>query len=343
MRAFFITAPGATAFGEIDPPTVGADDVLLQVDRVGLCGSDLNSFRGRNPMVSYPRIPGHEIAGTILAKGDAVPDSYEVGERVSMVPYFNCGHCHACQSERPNACLNNQTLGVQREGALTSQIAVPHDRLIRTRLTDPADFAIIEPLAVGFHAVRRAAVGPDDNVVVFGCGAIGLGVVAGCVARGARVIAIDIEDAKLDLARLVGAATQINGARENVVERVLAMTGGTGAHVAIEAVGLPLTMNQAIDVVGQLGRIVYVGYAAEPVTYATKPFLTKELDIKGSRGALRADFEAVVEWLESGRYPVAATTTRVFRFDEAGEALRLWDADPASVTKFMIDVQATAP
>ncbi|MDE2436577.1 MAG: zinc-binding alcohol dehydrogenase family protein [Sphingomonadales bacterium] len=342
MRAFYITAPGETAFGEIDPPVPARDEVLLQVDRVGLCGSDLNTFRGRNALVTYPRIPGHEIAGTILELGADVPAEFSVGQRVSLVPYYNCGTCIACEVGRTNACLNNQTLGVQREGALTEQIVVPHRQLLATKLVDPADFAIIEPLAVGFHATSRAQVTERDTVVVFGCGAIGLGVVAGCVARGARVIAVDIDDGKLDLARQVGAAETINSMVMEVEPKVHDLTDGRGANVAIEAVGLPQTFVAAVNVVGPLGRVVYVGYPPEPVSFQTKYFLMKELDIRGSRGALREDFEAVVEYLEGGRYPVEASTTKVFPFDQTGQALREWDDNPALVTKFMIDVGPVA-
>lgn len=340
MRAFFIDAPNQTSFGEVAFPELADDHVLLKVERVGLCGSDLNTFRGLNPLVSFPRIPGHEIAGTIVRCGSAVPDRFRPGQLVTLIPYQNCGHCVACKDGRINACTDNRTMGVQREGAITEHIAVAHRKLVSTRLTDLNALALIEPLAVGFHAVARAAVTARDRVAVFGCGAIGLGVIAGCVARGAEVIAVDIDDQKLDLAAKVGARHRVNAQSVSAEAAVRDLTGGDGVSVAIEAVGLPQTFVSAVSVAAPLGRVVYVGYSKDPVSYETKYFLMKELDIRGSRGALRADFEEVVAYLESGRYPVEATVTKVFAFDQAGLALKEWSANPALVTKFMIDMNS---
>lgn len=336
MRAFFIDGPGDTRMGETDKPVMGAGDVLMHVDRVGLCGSDLNTFRGLNPLVTYPRIPGHEIAGTILAVGADVPDRFAPGQHVTLNPYKNCGTCPACQSGRINACRANQTLGVQREGALTEQIVVPWDRVVTSSLSDPNHLALIEPMAVGFHAVRRGEVTAGETVAVFGCGAIGLGVIAGCVRSGAKVIAIDIDDAKLDVARAVGASHVMRGDTDDPVARIAALTDGNGVQVAIEAVGLAQTFLACIDVAASVGRVVYIGYSKAPVTYDTKVILTKELDVRGSRGALQQDFLDAVAYVESGAYPADLTISRVFDFDEAGDALAVWDDDPSAVTKFIV-------
>ncbi|MDO6731835.1 zinc-binding alcohol dehydrogenase family protein [Marinovum sp. 2_MG-2023] len=340
MQAFFIDGPGATHFGEIDPPQIKAGEVLLHVDRVGLCGSDLNTFKGLNPLVSYPRIPGHEIAATILAVGADVPEGFAKGQRVTLNPYKNCGTCYACQTGRINACRNNQTMGVQREGALTEQIAVPWERVVTSTVTDPNHLALIEPMAVGFHAVRRGAVSASDTVAVFGCGAIGLGVIAGCVRVGATVIAVDIDDAKLDVARTVGAKEVVNSATTDPVARIHELTAGNGVQVAIEAVGLAQTFLACVDVAASVGRVVYIGYSKAPVTYDTKLILTKELDIRGSRGALQQDFLDVVGYVESGAYPADKTISGVFPFDKVAEALAAWENDPRAVTKFIV---ANAP
>lgn len=336
MKAFFIDAPGETRFGEIDPPVPGSGDVLLQVDRIGLCGSDLNTFRGRNPLVSYPRIPGHEIAGTILDCGNAVPARFQPGQKVTLNPYKNCGDCPACEVGRINACRHNQTMGVQREGALTEQITVPWERIITSTVEEPNHLALIEPMAVGFHAVRRGRVAEGETVAVFGCGAIGLGVIAGCVRMGARVIAVDIDAAKLKIAKAVGAAFTINGSEQDAADTVMEITAGRGADVAIEAVGLAETFLSCVDVAASAGRVVYIGYSATPVTYETKLILTKELDVMGSRGALQQDFEDVAAYVESGAYPSDMTISRVFGFDQAGEALKVWERDPASITKIIV-------
>ena len=336
MRAFYIDGPRSTHFGDIAQPELKAGDVLLHVDRIRLCGSDLNTFRGLNPLVSYPRIPGHEIAATILAVGADVPNGFTKGQRVTLNPYKNCGTCYACKTGRINACRNNQTMGVQREGAMTEQIVVPWERVVTSTVSDPNHLALIEPMAVGFHAVRRGAVAKGETVAVFGCGAIGLGVIAGCVRVGATVIAVDIDDAKLEVAKAVGASHAFNSADADPVEGILELTDGNGVQVAIEAVGLAQTFLACVDVAAAVGRVVYIGYSKAPVTYDTKVILTKELDVRGSRGALQQDFLDVVEYVESGAYPADKTISKVFSFDEAGEALAQWEKDPRSVTKFIV-------
>lgn len=338
MRAFYIDSPGKTHFGTLKAPVPSADEVLLRVNRVGYCGSDLNTFKGLNPLVSYPRIPGHEIAGTIAALGENVPSDFKVGQRVTINPYKNCGDCPACRAGRINACRNNQTMGVQREGAMTEQIVVPWQRVVTSIMSDLSHLALIEPLAVGFHAVKRGRVSSQDIVAVFGCGAIGLGVIAGSVRQGAHVIAIDIEDTKLELATAVGAHHVINSRTTDCDAAIAELTSGDGVNVAIEAVGLAQTFLSCIDIVAPVGRVVYIGYSKSPVTYDTKLILTKELDVMGSRGALQSDFEDVVRYMESDAYPADKTISEVFNFDDADKALQLWESAPTSVTKLIINL-----
>jgi len=336
MKAFYIDGPGETRIGELERPAVGEAQVLLQVERIGLCGSDLNTYRGRNPLVSYPRVPGHEIAATIVEIGDGVPNQFEIGQHVTLNPYKNCGTCPACETGRINACKNNQTMGVQREGALTEQIVVPWQKIITSTVQDLNHLALIEPMAVGFHGVARGKVKEGESVAVFGCGAIGLGVIAGCIREGAKVIAIDIDDEKLKVAKSVGATRTVNSMSQSVSDEVFQWTDGKGVNVAVEAVGLAETFLACVDVAASVGRVVYIGYANAPVAYETKQILTKELDIMGSRGALQQDFVNVVQYMESGAYPADETISKVFAFADAGEALATWDKDPSKVTKIIV-------
>lgn len=339
MKALAITAPGKTEFIDQSPPTPRAGEVLLQIKRVGYCGSDLNTFRGFNPLVSYPRIPGHELGAVIAEVTAGVPAEFQAGQITTVVPYTTCGTCPSCRSGRVNACRSNQTLGVQRDGGLTEFLCAPWEKLVRSDKLSLREHTLVEPLSVGFHAVDRGQVTAADTVLVFGCGMIGLGAISGAaLLRGARVIAVDVDDAKLALARKAGAALTINSKTENLHERVQALTNGDGPAVVIEAVGLPATFRAAVDEVAFAGRIVYIGYAKEPVSYETKYFVMKELDIRGSRNATRQDFADVVRVLESGRYPVDETITRTAPWAEAGEALAAWSADPSRVTKIHIEV-----
>ncbi|MCU0793293.1 MAG: zinc-binding alcohol dehydrogenase family protein [Opitutaceae bacterium] len=337
MKTFLIDAPGRVSHGQKAKPIPRDGEVLLRVRRLGFCGSDLNTFRGGNPLVSYPRIPGHEIAATIEAVTPGVPPEYAPGQSVTLLPYTTCGTCSSCRSGRVNACRHNQTLGVQQDGAFTEYIAVPWEKLVPSEGLGLAELALVEPLAVGFHAAARGRVAAADTVLVFGCGMVGLGAISGAsLHRGARVIAVDVADPKLEMAKQAGAAHVINSAKENLHERLLELTAGHGPDVAIEAVGSPATFTACVDEVGFAGRVVYIGYAKAPVSYETKLFVLKELDVLGSRNATREDFRQVVAMLGTGRYPVAGTITRTVSFDEAGTALADWAADPSAVTKIHV-------
>ncbi len=339
MKAIRITEPNTAELVDIpEPAAPGNGEVLLRVKQVGYCGSDLTSYRGLNPMVSYPRIPGHEIGATIEQIGAGVPAQWSVGQNVLVSPYTSCGQCAACKAGRFNTCRSNQTMGVQRDGALTEFVVVPHEKLFTSDKLTLAEMALVEPLTVGFHAVARGEVAASDTVVVFGCGAIGLGVIAGAAARKARVVAVDIDDEKLALARRCGATDTINSMSESLHERLQEMTDGEGPNVMIEAVGLPATFKACVEEVCFAGRIVYIGYAKAPVEYETKYFVMKELDIRGSRNAMPDDFSAVIAHLESGAFPSDEVITQTVSLQEAPDALAQWHLNPGAVTKIHIQL-----
>jgi 2-desacetyl-2-hydroxyethyl bacteriochlorophyllide A dehydrogenase len=340
MRAFAITDTNQTGFLDIPRPEPGAGEVLLKVRLVGYCGSDLNTYRGLNPMVSYPRIPGHEIAATIAAVGEGVPDEWSAGTNVTLSPYTSCGTCSSCRAGRFNCCRYNQTLGVQRDGAATEYLVVPYEKLFTSDKLSLRELALVEPLTVGGHATDRAQVTAQDTVLVLGCGAIGLGAVAGAAFRGATVVAVDIDDEKLALARKAGAAHTINSRSVDMHEALQELTSGDGPEVVIEAIGLPATFRAAVDEVAFAGRIVYIGYAKHPVEYETKYFVQKELDIRGSRNATPENFQTVIRMLEAGTFPVDEVITRVYPFAEAGQALVDWNANPPAFTKIMVEMPA---
>lgn len=340
MEALFIDSPGSTRTGEIGVQEPGESDVLLRIHTVGFCGSDLSTYRGLNPLVTYPRVPGHEIAATIERVGSRVPDTLSEGMNVTVVPYTACGECAACARGRAHACEHNQTMGVQRDGALTQLVTVPWEKVVSAEGVPPRQLALVEPLAVGFHAVARGRVESSDTVAVIGCGAVGLGAVAGARERGATVIAIDIDDAKLRLARAMGATHTVNSATGDLREQLRAVAA-EGPDVVIEAVGLAQTFRAAVDEVAFTGRVVYIGYAKDPVSYDTSLFVKKELDILGSRNATAEDFAAVIELLREKRVPAADLVTRTVSFAGAGDALARWDDVPGEVTRIHVDFDAS--
>src|SRR5215470_2375603 len=228
MKALVLQKPGHCSIETIPDPIATDGEILLKVRMVGFCGSDLNSFRGLNPLVSYPRILGHEVSATVV-NGDSVLSR---GTDVALSPYTSCGTCPSCRRERRNACQFNQTLGVQRNGALTEFIVMPREKLYPANLT-LKELCLVEPLTVGFHAAARGRVAQEDTVAIWGCGGVGLGVVAAASSRRARTICIDVDDEKLELARIAGAQLTVNSKREPLHDRLLEMTDGRGPDVAI--------------------------------------------------------------------------------------------------------------
>lgn len=337
MKAFYIHEPGKSGLGELAAPEPGPDELLLQTRLIGLCGTDLSTFRGKNPLVSYPRIPGHEIAATIVGRGAEVPSEWRVEMDVTVYPNTSCGACAACRRGRTNACKFNQTLGVQRDGAMQEFFTIRWEKATAAHDLSLRELSLVEPLAVGFHAVGRGRVAAADTVAVIGCGAVGLGALAASRARGARTIAIDLDDTKLELARLAGAQDSINSRTEALHERLLALTDGLGPDVVIEAVGTAATYVMAVEEVAHTGRVVYIGWGKEPVSFETKLFVHKELDILGSRNYL-GEFPAVIEVLRQKQFPVEATISKTVALSEAGEALREWSEAPQRFTKILVEV-----
>lgn len=337
MKAVQITEAGKVQVADIVKPTLGAGEILLRIKYVGFCGSDLNTYLGRNPMVKMPVIPGHEVGAVIEEIGEGVPAGFEKGMNVTVNPYTNCGKCASCRNGRVNACEHNETLGVQRNGSMQEFLVLPWTKVIPATGLSDKECALIEPMSVGFHAVSRAQVTDIDTVAVIGCGMIGLGAIVRASLRGARVIAMDIDDEKLELAKRLGASMVINSKTENVVERVRELTDGYMADVVIEAVGSPVTYVTAIDIIAFTGRVACIGYAKSEVAFQTKYFVQKELDIRGSRNAMPEDFRAVIHYLQNGNCPMNELISAVVKPEEAGEALQKWSENPGKVFRMLVE------
>ena len=337
MKAVQITGPSEMRVIEMEKPVVAPGQILVKIEYVGFCGSDLNTYLGRNPMVKLPVVPGHEVGAVVEEIGEGVPEGlFAKGMSVTLNPYTNCGKCASCRNGRVNACEHNETLGVQRNGVMCEYAVMPWQKVIPAPSMSSRDCALIEPMSVGFHAVSRGQVVDNERVMVIGCGMIGMGAIVRASLRGATVIAVDLDDEKLELARKVGATYVINSKTENVHERMLQLTDGLGADVVIEAVGSPVTYVMAVDEVGFTGRVVCIGYAKSPVEFQTKLFVQKELDIRGSRNALPADFRAVINYLQTGVCPIDKLISRIAEPEEAAAAMADWAAAPGKVFRILV-------
>ena len=337
MKAVRIAAPMEMGVAEIEKPVLGAGEVLVKIRYVGFCGSDLNTYLGRNPMVRMPVVPGHEVGAVIEEVGEGVPANLAKGMVVTLNPYTNCGHCASCRNGRYNACEHNETLGVQRQGVMCEYAVLPWQKIIPAGDIPVRTCALIEPMSVGFHAVARAGVTDSSYVMVIGCGMVGLGAVMRASLRGAHVIAADIDDEKLALAREAGAGYTVNTMTDDVHAKIQEITGGLGADVVIEAVGSPVTYVMAVNEVGFTGCVTCIGYAKSEVAFQTKLFVQKELDIRGSRNATPADFRAVINCINTGRYPVEKFISRVVKPEQAAEAMKEWSENPGKVFRILVE------
>ena len=340
MKALQISAPGSVDIVELPVPEAGAGEVLLRMEYVGFCGSDLNTYRGANAMAKSPVIPGHEIGAVIEAVGAGVPDFLQSGMTVTVNPYTACGTCPSCRRGRPNACRSNQTLGVQRDGAMREYMAVPWEKVIPAGNLSTRDSALVEPMSVGFQAVSRGAVTDNDTVMEIGCGMVGLGAVVRAALRGATVIAADIDEEKLTIAKRMGAAYGLNTMAPDFRERLAQVTGGDGPDVVVEAVGSPATYRLAVDSVAFTGRVVCIGYSKSDVTFETRLFVQKELDIRGSRNAEPSDFRAVIRYMERGGCPAERLVSRVAGWSDAADSLAFWNANPGKVFRILLKIGA---
>jgi threonine dehydrogenase-like Zn-dependent dehydrogenase len=337
MKAIIFNAPGQIALTEIPEPVAGENEVLFKVQYIGLCGSDLNTYRGQMPFVTFPRIPGHEISGIVAGKGSGVPDSISIGDKATVLPYTHCGVCPSCRQGHTNACEFNQTLGVQRDGALTQFITTPYDKVFASNILSLKELALVEPMSVGYHGANRGGVTETDTVLVIGCGTIGIGAISAAARKGATVIGMDIDERKLEHAVAFGATHTINSRMQDALKTIRDLTHNEGVDVVIEAAGSPETFQLALDAVAFAGRVATIGYTRKETSIITQKIVSKELTINGSRNALRV-FPSVIQMFERRERPFTSLITRVYPMEQTAEALAFWDQNPGSVSKILIDV-----
>jgi threonine dehydrogenase-like Zn-dependent dehydrogenase len=338
MKALYLTAIGQTELREIPIPVPDHEEVLLRISHVGFCGGDLNGFKGLFELQEYPNILGHEVGGTVAEKGKHVPENIKIGSKATIYPYQHCGKCVACRKGRINACQDNKTMGVRRPGAMTEYIAINWRHLHCSEKLTLKELALVEPLTVGFHAVSRGRVSAEDTVAVMGCGMVGLGAVASAVNRKSKVIAIDVDDNKLEIAKKIGVSYTINPAKEDLYSRLELITNGDGPDVIIEAVGNAQTYTIAVEEVAYTGRVVCIGYAKQPATFNTGLFVRKEIEILGSRNCT-TEFPEVISYLELGTFPVDEVISKTVDIHHAGAALSDWAKHAAGITKIMVSFE----
>ena len=337
MKAVFIENPGEAVIRDIPRPARKPGEALLKLLYGGICGSDLGSYRGTFAYFSYPRTPGHEFSAEIL-EIDENDRGLKPGMVVVCNPYFNCGECYSCKHGLVNACMSNQTMGVQREGAFSDYITMPLERIYDGTGLEPLVLAIIEPLCISYHGVKRAGVKGGDKVLIVGAGTIGILAAVAAKQKGAEVYIAEVSRVKLDYAREFGVDGVVLADGPEAYERaVKEITGGNGFDVTIEAVGLPSTFQNCIDAAAFGGRMVLIGVGKDNLDFNFTMIQKKELNVFGSRNALKPDFLELIDLVKEGKIPLKKIITDVYKFDQAPRAFQELNENAGRMLKVMID------
>lgn len=316
-------------------PRPAPGEALLQVQYCGICGADVASFTGNQPFTTYPRIPGHEFSARIVS----VPENgrgLKPGDLVTCNPYFNCGTCYACRKGRVNACMDNQTMGVQRDGAFCEYIAMPVERIIPGCGLSAKQLALIEPFAISRHAISRAEVLPGDRVLVVGAGPIGLFALLAAKARGAEVTVCDLLPGRLDKAAQFGADHLVLAGTEDEAAQYAALTGGSGFDVCVEACGQSVTFLKCIEQACHGASVILIGNGKTETTFLHSILLKKELNLYGSRNAYTKDFEALISLIASGAVPVTDMVSAEYGFRDAASAFDALTHNDGSLEKVLL-------
>ncbi|MEZ0480806.1 zinc-binding alcohol dehydrogenase family protein [Planococcus sp. SSTMD024] len=310
-------------------------DVLVRVKRVGICGSDMHIFHGSNPLATYPRVVGHEVAGQVVETGEAVT-SLKEGDHVVVEPINYCGECYACRKGRPNVCEKLSVFGVHEDGGMREYIVLPEKQLHAVdKQLDWDEIVLAEPYTIGAQAVWRGQVEKGDTVLIQGCGPIGICILKLAKIAGATVYMSDLSEERLKFAQENGADQVINAGVESVKEKVLELTGGIGVNVVIDAVCIPSTVELGIDVVSPAGSVVVLGFTEQPSAIPQLPITKKEVTIVGSRLQTN-QFGPVVKYLNSGELASGGLITHKFKLDDVKEAFSFVENNPDKVRKALI-------
>lgn len=321
-------------------PAPGPGEALVRIHRVGVCGTDIGGYLGKMPFFSYPRIPGHELGVEVLATGAGVTN-LQPGDRCSVEPYINCGHCYACRRGHTNCCETNKTLGVMCDGGLCEQMILPAAKLHVSRQLTFEQLALVETLAIGCHAINRGAPQAGEHLLVIGAGPIGLSVIEFARLSGAKTIVTDMNEARLAFVRdKMGVPnTIVTRGGDEAVQELSELTNGQLADVVIDATGSNKSMGAALNYCAFAGRLVYVGITQADVTFPHAPVMhRRELTIRASRNALPGDFKRIIELIERGEIDTQPWITHHARFDDVISAFPSWVKPETGVIKAMVEL-----
>jgi 2-desacetyl-2-hydroxyethyl bacteriochlorophyllide A dehydrogenase len=338
MKVLLCEEPGRFKYVKRDEPLLQNGNAILKVKCIGICGTDLHAFEGTQPYFEYPRVLGHELAceiADIKANND-----FKIGDRVTFIPYFNCGECIACRNGLTNCCVNMKVFGVHIDGGMSEYISGPIDKLLQGDNMNFDELALVEPLAIGAHGIRRAAVKSNEFVLVVGAGPIGLGLIEFARIAGANVIAMDMNERRLIFCKdKLKVKYSINPATDDVIKRLKEITNGDMPTVVIDATGNLKAINAGIQYMAHGARYILVGLQKNEISISHPEFHKREATLMSSRNATKEDFDHVMNCMKKGLVDPATYITHRVEFDEVKNNFDSW-LDPFNgVIKAMVELK----
>lgn len=335
MNYIVCQEPGDFQLQQKELPVAGEGEALLKVHRVGICGTDLHAYAGNQAFFSYPRILGHELSAEILEIG-VNEQGLSAGDSVIIMPYLSCGKCIACRNGKTNCCTNIRVLGVHTDGGMQEVITLPTDVLMPAGKLSHDEIAIVEPLAIGAHALRRAAVQNGETIVIVGCGPIGIGMMALARIVGCTIIALDTNQQRLDFVRDEIGVDHIVNVLDDPLKAVMEITGGELATAVFDATGSKRALESGVDYMSHGGRYVLVGLSKGDLTFTHPKIHAKETTLMCSRNATFDDFNWVKDTLEGGRFPTDKFITHSVPYSEMIGQFDDWLKPETGVIKAMV-------
>ncbi|WP_226528978.1 zinc-binding alcohol dehydrogenase family protein [Metabacillus niabensis] len=337
MKVISCEEPKRFAEKEEEIPLINQGEVLIKVKSIGICGTDIHAFYGNQPFFTYPRVLGHELSGEIVEVG--VNDcELKAGDSVAVLPYLECGKCIACRQGKTNCCTNMKVFGVHIDGGMKEYIKLPIDHVIKINGISFDQGAMIEPLSIGAHAVRRSKIRDNQFALVIGGGPIGLGVMKFAKLAGAKVIAMDINEERLQFCKDWAQVDFTINAREDPVEAITMITNGDFPEVVFDATGNKSSMMNAFQYVSHGGLLVYVGLVKEDITFNDPEFHKREMSLLGSRNATREDFKYVISCVNNGDIDVNPIITKRLKLNDIAAGFEVVTNPTNNIIKAIIEV-----
>ncbi|HEY0790918.1 MAG TPA: zinc-binding alcohol dehydrogenase family protein [Chthoniobacterales bacterium] len=339
MKTIRLEEPGHLALVSTEGPgALRPDETLVRVHRIGVCGTDIHAFNGKQPFFNYPRILGHELGVEVVATGDPA-SKVKPGDRCALEPYLNCGTCIACRRGKPNCCVNLKVLGVHTDGGMREQLVVPTRKLHPSGRLTLDQLALVETLGIGCHAVERAGLQAGEFVLVIGAGPIGLAVIQFAMEAGTQVIVLDVNAKRLAFCReQLHVPQAVNAGSENPLEALQRITSGDLPTAVFDATGNPKSMAGAFAYPAHGGRLTFVGLFPGDLTFNDPDFHRRELSVLASRNARPENFTRIIELIEAGRIDTRSWITHRAAFEDAVAEFPSWTKPETGVIKAMIEV-----